>query len=192
MRKGQSLVEAIVAVSLFTLTVSGLVFLVAEGFRGGSADILKANALAYAREGLEAASSIREQSWLNLAAGTYGLVRTSGKWEFSGSSDASGGLSRQVVIENVQRNAQGDIASSGSVDKLTKKVTVSVTWTDASGSSQTISLSSFFSNFSPKSWAQTDWSGGKGQAVWSDPAKYGTDDGNIDSSAAGTIKLRTL
>lgn len=40
------------------------------------------------------------------------------------------------------------------------------------------------------SLGQTDWSGGAGQSEFLDPARYASDDGNVNVSSAGDVKLR--
>ena len=43
------------------------------------------------------------------------------------------------------------------------------------------------------SWMQTDWSGGSGQAIWSDVTKYLLDDGHVDvTSSPGNVKIEGI
>ena len=47
-------------------------------------------------------------------------------------------------------------------------------------------------NESSSIWSQTDWSGGSGQANWSNATMYSSDDGvNLDNSNAGQLQLNT-
>lgn len=41
-------------------------------------------------------------------------------------------------------------------------------------------------------WTQTNWSNGTGQAYWADATKYYSDNGNIDNTTSGQIKLTTV
>ena len=39
-------------------------------------------------------------------------------------------------------------------------------------------------------WAQTDWSGGAGQTIWSDASRYDTGDSINATSTVGSVRLR--
>ncbi|PJC01963.1 MAG: hypothetical protein CO073_01935, partial [Candidatus Komeilibacteria bacterium CG_4_9_14_0_8_um_filter_36_9] len=87
---GFSLIEAIVALGVFSLLVAsisgtaGLTFL--SEIQGGERTV----AQAYAVEGMEAIRSIRELGWSELTIGQHGLSKEQGYWELSGSEDILG------------------------------------------------------------------------------------------------------
>ncbi len=114
-RKGQSLIEILIAVAIFT-TVVGAVTIAFSGGQISSVDAEKAiNAGEYAVEGREAVRSISNRSWNELTDGVYGLKFVNGEWTFSGASDARGDFTRTVSI--------------ASLDSNTKIATTTIAWT---------------------------------------------------------------
>ena len=116
--KGQSLIELVVAIGIFVITIGSVSFLVLNNYTSGqlSKEITQANFLA--QEGLEAVRSIRDNSWSNLTAGNHGLAISDNNWVFQGDSeDISSKLkegARTIAVEEVDSNR--------------KKVTSQVSW----------------------------------------------------------------
>jgi len=97
-KQGQSLIEILLAVAVFTLGVVTIGFLVLESFASMrfAQDSVAARLLA--QEGLEAVRAIRDDSYGLLEAGMYGLARTDAGWEFTSSSDTYGKFQRSVIL----------------------------------------------------------------------------------------------
>src|SRR3989338_2006653 len=98
---GFSLVEIILASSVFVLLVTALV---GSYLYGQEATMLagnRARATMLAEEGLEAVRNIRDPAFANLTNGTYGLTTTGNQWNLSGSSDVIDIFTRQMVISSV-------------------------------------------------------------------------------------------
>ncbi|HSX07131.1 MAG TPA: hypothetical protein VLG92_05425 [Candidatus Saccharimonadia bacterium] len=137
---GFSVVEALLAVTVFGFLSVGLIGAVVYG-RSSTADSgeqVRADYLA--DEGAEAVRNIRGAGYANLVDGTYGLVQSSGTWTLSGSSDTSGIYARSVTI-----------ASNGT---NRKNITSNVTWSGVTGSGQAsvvTELTNWMAAF-PKSW----------------------------------------
>jgi len=119
--KGQSLIEFVIAIGvLVIITASGTTALL------GSLSVNRfakegTQASGYAQEGIEAAKSIRNQDWDNLANGTYGIDDSSGSWEFTGSPNILlSKFTRTIVVE--------DAELGGEVLDETKKITSIVSW----------------------------------------------------------------
>jgi len=104
-QKGQSLIELLVAVGIFALASFALVFFIVNSYTSGqmSNEYLIADFLA--REGLEAARNIRDNSFSGLAAGEYGLAISGGNWIFQGSEENLSlqlpGAKRMVAIQDI-------------------------------------------------------------------------------------------
>ncbi len=123
---GQSLVEVLVAVSIF-LTVIGSVSLVVFGGQSVSVDSENAGqATEYAKEGIEAIKSIRSQNWNSLTDGVYGAVYSGGAWSLQGVSNSNDIFLRELKI--------------GTVDANTKIATSTVKWSTDPGRIQKIEL----------------------------------------------------
>jgi len=100
-----------------------------------SKEITQANFLA--EEGMEAVRSIRDNSWDDLSAGSYGLTISNNNWIFQGTEeDVSDQLQtgvRKIIIEEVAPNR--------------KKITSQVGWQFAKLRPQEIQLITYLTNW---------------------------------------------
>lgn len=115
--RGQSLVEILLAVAVFTLGVVTIGFLVLESFASTqfTQDSLTARLLA--QEGLEAVRALRDTSFDAVEVGTHGIAYTAGAWALTPASDVTGKFTRSIVITNI--------------DPEVREVLVTVTWDDS-------------------------------------------------------------
>lgn len=149
---GQSLIEVIFAVVVFVIFSSGAVLVVLQGLDLNRLGLERTVATQYATEGLEAARSVRNQNFASLAnsSGT-GVIRSGGAWLFSGSNNQFGPsnkYTRTITISDVQRDGSGNIvASGGTVDPETKKVTSSVAWNFTPTRNDSVSLSTYLTDW---------------------------------------------
>ncbi len=154
--RGQTVIEVLVAVSIFAALSTSAVFLILGGFEsvryGGDAEV----ATAFAQEGIDAARSIANQGWGELpVGGPYGMSSASGFWELSGSGDVSGNFSRTVSVSQVYRDGGGNIAPAGTLDPRTKKITAQVTWETMVGRPNLLNLISYFTLWVSRAWTET-------------------------------------
>ncbi|MFH1667592.1 MAG: LamG-like jellyroll fold domain-containing protein [Candidatus Komeilibacteria bacterium] len=187
---GFSLIEAIVALGVFSLLVAsisgtaGLTYL--SEIQGGERTV----AQAYAVEGMEAIRSIRELGWSELTIGQHGLSKEQGYWELSGSEDVLGQFTRTINIAEVYRDVDGTIlAEGGSLDLHTKLVSVLIAWEISPGNDNEFLLENYLTNWASLDWQQTNWSGGDGQASWSVDNQYWTADESVNISTVGELSL---
>lgn len=138
--KGFSLVEVLLASSLFALIITAVIGAIAFSQQRTSMSGMKSRALSLAEEGIEASRNIRDEDFSNLTDGNHGLVLSSNTWTFSGSSDTSGIFTRQIQITAINVN--------------TKQITSTVNWSYY-GNSYNISLTSYLSNW--KAPTKADW-----------------------------------
>jgi Tfp pilus assembly protein PilV len=82
MKKGQSLVEAIVALAIALIVITGLVVLAVGAVRTATLSKNRSLAVQYAQEGIEALRSIRDRDFSELPAsgGPHRLVWTGSEW----------------------------------------------------------------------------------------------------------------
>jgi len=146
--KGQSLIELIIAVALFAIVILGLFLLIFDSYNAShlALEITKADFLA--EEGLEAARSIRDNNFLDLSAGSHGLVVSSGHWIFQGtnenlSSELNGGI-RSILIEDVGTDR--------------KKISSTVSWDFTENRPEEIKLISYLTNWQKVVSLIGDWS----------------------------------
>lgn len=126
-KKGQTLVEVVVAVSVVILLVTGLIVGTTSSIRGSEFSTYKSLSLKYAQEGIELTRTMRDTSWAQLAA-------KSGLWCLDSSqvwSQAQGTC--PVNINNFYTRSV-----NFSYDVINSRMTVDVIvrWTDSSGAHQ--------------------------------------------------------
>lgn len=141
---GFTLVEAVVAISIFVIGVIGVIGLASIATQTSSRSKNTVQANNYLQEGADATRSIRDANWNNIATdGQYHLVPQLGQsppWSLTtGGTETLGIFSRKVTISSGQRadtNGSGQldagdlIVQSGGAftDPSTKKITVQVSW----------------------------------------------------------------
>lgn len=153
-----TLVEAIVAMTIFVIGVVGLiqVSLLAKSTSEQGRDTVQASN--YLQEGMEAVRAIRDSAWANIATpGNYHLVPQPGSnpaWQLvadsAGGSETIGKFTRKVAIADVYREdtvVPNNAFDAGERVVLncptpgtgacylhadTKKITVTMTWTQGS------------------------------------------------------------
>ncbi|MBI2640724.1 MAG: type II secretion system protein [Candidatus Sungbacteria bacterium] len=145
-------VTAIVTTALFAFLQAGTL-----AVRLLRAEKENLEAILLAQESVEAARLLRDESWsANIAslanAANYYPVFENGKWKLSSISPGlvNGKYTRLVILDEVRRDAQDKISSSGSVDTNTRKVTARVSW-----STKQTELVTYIANFPASlSWPQ--------------------------------------
>ena len=142
---GQSLIELLIAMSIFVMAVSVIGFLILDVYLSDKAGREKTIATFLAQEGMEAARSIRDNNWDDLVNGEYGLAISANKWIFEGSqedvSDCLGEGTRKIIIEEV--------------DIERKKITSQVTWKLTEVRSEEVSLVTYLTNWAQSSFVET-------------------------------------
>lgn len=115
-----SLVEAIIAVAIFSIALIGVITLILQAADVSRGGVERAEAVLFAEEGIEATRSIRDGDYDNLSNGTHGLAIASNNWTFSGGSDTQGDYTRQVAL------AAATVTGIDATD--IKQATSTVTW----------------------------------------------------------------
>lgn len=104
MKRGFSLVEVLLAVSIFGLIVTVLTGGLIYGQQSTALAGMRSRAAILADEGLEVARNIRDENYTNLTDGTHGLAISGNQWNFSGTSDTTDIFTRTVTISPVSTN----------------------------------------------------------------------------------------
>lgn len=142
------IIEILVVTAILAITLTTLLGLAnfSLGVQTLARQTTQANELA--QEAMEAVRSIRDNSgWGEIVNGSYGLVSTGGRWSFSGSNNPISGFTRTIVIGDAFRDSQDNIVESVGVnDPDTKKITVSVFWSEKSGT-HNIELKTYLTNW---------------------------------------------
>lgn len=133
--KGFSLVEVLLAVSVFGLIVTELVGGLIYGQQSTALAGQRARATMLVDEGLEAARNIRDESFSNLTDGTYGLVTSGNQWTLSGSQDITDIFTRTITISSIDANR--------------KQVVSTVTWQQNNQRTGSVNLITYLTNWKP-------------------------------------------
>ncbi|MCX6716845.1 MAG: prepilin-type N-terminal cleavage/methylation domain-containing protein [Candidatus Taylorbacteria bacterium] len=142
--KGFSLVEIIVSISVFLLFVtvlSGIVVSTGKQIKNSGND---GRAAVLADEALEAVRNIRDINYASLSDGTFGLATSSNKWILNGPSDTTGIFNRKVTVSTVSATQ--------------KQISAAVTWTDQLSATNTVSFSTYLTNWSLITQIVGNWS----------------------------------
>jgi prepilin-type N-terminal cleavage/methylation domain-containing protein len=131
--KGFSLVEILVAISIFLVFVIALNTTMSSVTKATRSSFNKERATVLAEEGLEAVRNIRDENFANLIAGAYGLSSDGGTFSFSPTSDVTDIFTRILTIDTINGNQ--------------KKVTTTVSWADQTSPTNSVSLSTYLTNW---------------------------------------------
>ena len=150
-KKGFGIIEIVIATSIISIAFLAMMSTsnVSLKFSGKSALRLKADFLL--EEGVEVVKIIRDNGWqANIASLTMG---TNYFLEFNGTTWLASAnnfliddvFERKFIVDNVYRDINDDIFSSGVLDPNTKKITAYVSWPE-DGSTVTKSISFYISD----------------------------------------------
>jgi len=157
--RGFSVIEVVLAAAIFMLFSTSAVVVVLGGINANRLGAEETIANQFATEGIEAVKSIKNQAYTNLITPNPTpravLRNVNNVWEFNttdGSSNtlthnASDNYVRQVKVESVNRDASGNIVSTGTPDPDTKKITSTVSWNFNSARPESVVLTTYLSDW---------------------------------------------
>ncbi len=150
--KGFSVIEVLLAAAMFMIFSVATGTVVLQGFSGNRLGEEQTIASQYATEGLEAARSIKNQAFTGLVnSAGVGIVQFGGVWTFSGANNQFGPsnkYTRVLSITDVLRDGSGNIvASGGTLDPDTKKITSTVSWNFGPSRPDSVVLTSYLSDW---------------------------------------------
>lgn len=129
-KKGQSLIELLIAIGLAAILLPALLtgFVASREGRAQESERLQATALL--RESTEAMRNIRNQGWSNIPVdGTYHPTISGSVWTLASGTENIDNFFRDILIESVNRDSNGNIVSSGGIlDPSIKKFTYTISW----------------------------------------------------------------
>ncbi|XOU94294.1 MAG: type IV pilus modification PilV family protein [Candidatus Kerfeldbacteria bacterium] len=154
--KGFSVIELMIAMTVFIMVVSGIMFLVLDAQSANRQGAERTKASLISQQGIEATYSIANQGWKNLVDGTYGIDDTGMIWEWLGNSNVIDFFTRQIIIDSVYRDINGDIVETGgSIDFDSKKVTVKTIWDFTTARPSEVTVESILTNWHSTKWKYT-------------------------------------
>lgn len=136
---GMSLVEAVIAVAILMIIVSGVISTYPLFLRTGLSNLNYAQGALLLEEGVEAVKILRDSGWMTHIAtltpnATYRLAFASSTWQATTIPIIiAGRFDRTFKLASVSRDANDNIAPSGTLDPKTRQLTVSVAWAGTGG-----------------------------------------------------------
>ncbi|MBU6414705.1 hypothetical protein KGQ34_00470 [Patescibacteria group bacterium] len=137
--KGSSLIEIIVGLAVIATALLFLGNIAQYSLRLVETSTMRLQATFLLSEGAEAVKTMRDRGWtaninpLPLDTDSY-LAFSANQWQATATPETiDNAFSRKFTVAGVQRNSSDDIvASGGTVDPNTKKITVTVSWNQGS------------------------------------------------------------
>ena len=163
-KNGFSIIEILVVTTVLIGVMGALIGFAVFSLGATISYKQTAQATSLAQEGMEAMRNFRDAiAWDNNDSGNeydgLGIMALATpyyprksldnppKWQFIQGTETVGIFTRSVSFVNGQRNAQQDLVESGGTsDSDTKKVTVQVSWLEASRQ-HSVSITSYFTNW---------------------------------------------
>ncbi len=138
---GFTIIEILIACAIISASSFAIVSAVHKGIQVSNQALRQVQAGLILEEGAEAVKTIRDNSWATISSlslnTTYYLSfnTSTNLWSLTTTAPSAidGIFTRTVVFSEVLRDSNDDIASSGTTDTRTKKVTVSVSFGLSSG-----------------------------------------------------------
>jgi len=151
--KGVGLIEIIIVGAILAIAFIGIVSFLINSRGITFQNTRNTQATSLTEEAMEAVRSMRDESWATsiatLTSGTtYYPVISGNKWTLDTTNPGpiNGLYTRTVVIEDINRDANDDIAGFGTADPNTKKVTAAVTWQE-NQVTKDVTLTTYITNF---------------------------------------------
>ncbi len=192
-QKGQSILEVIIAVAIFSLIGAAMTAMVVGGFNGLMQGGDQTQAGALAQEGIEAVRSIRDGAWNELVYKKSAVAVSSSQWIFTGEGmdESIGKYTRTIIMDDVCRDETDEITDcpGAYTDVHSKQCAVNIDWETRPGIINSVRNITYLTNWDSRDWMQSDWSGGDGQSIWSNATMYDSDDGNVITNAIGQVTL---
>lgn len=134
LENGQSLMEILFAVTIFTIGIVTIGYLSIDAQRSLGKSLQFTQAQLLASEGIEVTKILRDNNFEYLTEGTHGLILEDGIWSLFGTEDSiPPGFTRSIMINDV---------TSG-----IKEIVSTVTWTDSSQVPRDVSYNAYITDW---------------------------------------------
>ena len=200
--QGQTLIEILIGITVGAIIIGGTAGALVVTFKASLENKSFQNVSYLNQELMDNVTSFSEANWrnvydlnkspnqyyINIVSGGFAAVTGPENIVIEGVS-----YDRSFTVDNVNRDANGDISDTGTDDPSTQKITVTTSWQSA-GETKTIPFVKYLTRSRNAVFGQTDWSGGYGEnGPLTNPNTRFSTSTNIDySGTAGAIKLQPL
>ena len=133
-QQGSLMVEVIVVVSIVTVSILVALTVAQKSIYLARQSLHHSQSAFLLEEGAEAVKVIRDNAWSGISSLTlstdYYLSFSGDTWTLSTTPSQVGAFTRRIVFSSAYRDANQDLALSGTLDDQTRLVTVTVSWTE--------------------------------------------------------------
>jgi len=149
-RRGQSLVEAVVAVAVVLLLVTGLIVATTSSVKFSTLSSYRTQATQIAKEVMEAVRDLRDSSWTDFITKSISGVETtyclsgSYEWTILPDGEECAGDTGDFYIRTVKFDLE--TPDAGKPDQKRMKVTVTIGWAEGT-SKKSATLVTYFTNW---------------------------------------------
>lgn len=176
-QKGQSILEVIVAVAIFSLIGAAMASMAVGSFTALTQGGEQTEAVNLAQEGIEAVRAIRDRAWNENIYNKSSIAVNSNEWIFNGegTEETIGQYARTITFSDVCRDNNDEIVvcPGDYIDVHSKKATVIVSWEIRSGVVNSVQKITYLTNWDSKEWVED--------------AIVDFDDGIFDNTATSTL-----
>lgn len=150
-KSGFGLLEIIVGIAVISISIFGIILISVISLRAMNEALNNVKASFLLEEGVEAIKILRDRRWSSniapLVSGNDNYLSFDGStWQTTSvNTFIDSKFERKFVLENVLRDANYDIASSGALDANTKKFMILVSWQERNGTT-TKQISGYITN----------------------------------------------
>lgn len=148
--KGFSIIELVIASAIIAVFLSAVVLSFSSFLKFSSYNIRSIKATFLAEETIEVVKFLKNSDWetyvdpLNSNQDYY-LSFDGSLWAIVSIPNMVDEFERKFILEDVDRDAEGEIVESGTLDLGTKKITALVSWFNGNATS-TKTISTYISN----------------------------------------------
>jgi prepilin-type N-terminal cleavage/methylation domain-containing protein len=160
MKKGFSLLEIILAISIFSMTIFITGTLVLEGLRQSKNLGQKNYSMLYIKEVFNAVTVVKNDLWSqivqNTGNGPKHLVFANNKYTFADGVDLHEGITTSFTVGTLQRDVNGNIVlSGGTIDPHSRSINIVASWVDFMGKTNNVTSEIYVNDWNTYSFIQT-------------------------------------
>ena len=185
-KQAQSLIELLIVVGVMAVLLPAVSMGLIASREGKPQQERRIHAAQLIKESQEALRSVREASWANIETnGTFYPEHDGSTWSLVAGTELINDITRQIEIEDVERDDNNQIVGSGgSVDPSTKKITITTSWDApiATSISSTLYLTRYLDNATYIQTTEDDFNTG----TLSDVIVTNTGNGEVTLGSGGS------
>lgn len=157
---GFSLIELLVAISVFTLIAGTVAIFSIDTLNYTFNDRERVEAALYAQEVSNAIVINKSDLWQSIAdqtgAGSKSIQFINNSYEIIDGTSSRDGVTVGFEVQEVQRDINGNIVvSGGTVDPYSRRILITATWEDFLGNNNSLSNEIYVNNWNVKKWIET-------------------------------------